>query len=117
MPGAPSSIQTLVGRFDPSVFDARRRQTRIRLVVGDGRAWDVVVSDGLARIESVRDDPDAVLSGDEDTWEQIAAELSAGLSAYRAGRTSTATESVKVTCTTSPRFSSRMKLCISGVFT
>ena len=39
------------------------------------------------------------------------------LTLYDAGSTSTATESVKVTCTMSPRFRSRMKLCISGVFT
>ena len=88
MPGAPSSIETLVGRFEPSVFDAQRRQTRIRLIAGAEGAWDAVVSDGEARIEPARADPDAVLSGDEDTWRQIAAGRSAGLGAYRAGRLS-----------------------------
>jgi putative sterol carrier protein len=79
--GAPSFIETLVGRFDPSVFDARQRRIRIRLAVSDENAWDVVVADGAATIAAAEARPDAVLTADADTWRQIAAHLRGGMSA------------------------------------
>jgi pimeloyl-ACP methyl ester carboxylesterase len=88
MPAAPSFIQTLVGRFDPSVFDARRRRTWIRLAVSDENAWDVVVADGAATIASADASPDAVLTADVDTWRQIAADLRGGMGASQSGRLS-----------------------------
>ncbi len=88
MAAAPGFVETLVGRFDPSVFDAHRRQTRIRLAVGDENAWDVVVADGAASIAAADARPDAVLSADADTWRQIAADASGGIDAYWSGRLS-----------------------------
>jgi pimeloyl-ACP methyl ester carboxylesterase len=85
---APGFIHTLIGRFDPSVFDARRRRTRIRLAVGGNGAWDAVVADGAVTIAAPDGQADAVLSADTDTWEQIAADLRGGMDAYRASRLS-----------------------------
>ena len=79
MLAVPSSIETLVGRFDPSVFDPRRRRTRVRLAEGDERAWDVVVVDGVATIAAADERPDAVLTADADTWRQIAVDLRGGM--------------------------------------
>jgi len=87
MPIAPDSIRTLVGRYDPAVFDARTPRTRIRLAVGD-EAWDVVVSDGAATIAPPFARPDAVLTADARTWRQVAADLGSGMSAYQSGRLS-----------------------------
>lgn len=88
MLAAPSFIQTLVGRFDPSIFDARRRRTWIRLAVSDGNASDVVVADGAATIAPADARPDAVLTADADTWRQIAADLRGGMDASQSGRLS-----------------------------
>ncbi len=88
MPAPPSFVQTLVGRFDPSVFDARRRLTRIRLAVSDGDSWDAVVAGGAATAAAAGERPDAVLTADEDTWRQLSVDLRGGMSAYQSGRLS-----------------------------
>jgi pimeloyl-ACP methyl ester carboxylesterase len=81
-------VQTLVGRFDPSVFDARRRRTRIRVAMSDEGAWDVIVEDGAASIAPADRQPDAVLTADGDTWAHIAADARSGMGAYQSGRLS-----------------------------
>jgi pimeloyl-ACP methyl ester carboxylesterase len=87
MAAAPGLLQTLVDRFDPSVFDARRPRIRIRLAVpGDQPAWDVVVADGTAALVAADGRPDAELTADAEVWHRIAADLSSGMHAYRAGR-------------------------------
>src|SRR5664280_3711206 len=83
MPTVPNSIETLVGRYDPAVFDARRRRTRIRLAVGDEDAWDAVVVDGVATIAAPDARPEAVLSAAAGTWREGAAGLRSGLAGYR----------------------------------
>jgi pimeloyl-ACP methyl ester carboxylesterase len=88
MPVAPVSIRTLVGRYDPAVFDARQRQTRIRLAVSDDEVWEVVVTDGAATLATPNARPDAVLTADAGTWRRIAADLGSGMNAYRSGRLS-----------------------------
>jgi hypothetical protein len=88
MPVAPTFIRTLVGRYDPTVFDARRPQARVRLAVADGDAWDVVVTHGAATIAPSDGRADALLSADTVTWLQIAADLRGGMDAYRSGRLS-----------------------------
>jgi pimeloyl-ACP methyl ester carboxylesterase len=87
-PAAPSSIQTLVGRFDASVFDARKIRTRIRLGVGEENAWDAIVTDGAATVAEADGRPDAELTADAETWRQIALDLSEGMGAFRSGRLS-----------------------------
>jgi pimeloyl-ACP methyl ester carboxylesterase len=84
----PEPMRTLVERYDPDCFDARRRVTRIRLAVGERESWDVVLVDGVARIERPGGRPDAVLTADAGTWRQVTADLHSGMRAYRSGRLS-----------------------------
>jgi pimeloyl-ACP methyl ester carboxylesterase len=87
MATAPGFLQTLVERFDPSVFDARRPRIRIRLAVpGDRPGWDAVLAAGTAEIGPADGRPDAELTADVVIWRRIAADLSSGMDAYRAGR-------------------------------
>jgi pimeloyl-ACP methyl ester carboxylesterase len=79
---------TLVGRFDADVFDARQRRTRIRLVVSDEDAWDVVVADGAAAVLPADGRPDAVLTADAKTWAHIAVDVRSGMDAFQSGRLS-----------------------------
>jgi len=88
MPTAPAPIRTLAGRYDPAVFDARQRRTRIRLAVSDEDVWDVVVADGAATLAPPSARADAVLTADAATWRRIAADLGSGMSAYQSGRLS-----------------------------
>jgi pimeloyl-ACP methyl ester carboxylesterase len=86
MPTVPNSIQTLVARYDSAVFDPRRRQTRIRIVVRGESAWDVVVANGAATVAPADGRADALLTADDETWRQIAADLRGGMKAYQSGR-------------------------------
>jgi pimeloyl-ACP methyl ester carboxylesterase len=82
---ARTALERLVGRFDASVFDVGRAQVRIRVEDG-GEPHDVVLADGAACLAPARGTPDAVLSADADTWEQIAEDLRGGMEAFRKGR-------------------------------
>ena len=89
MTESPRSIQALVGRFDPSVFDAPgKRTTRIRLVVADRDARDVVVADGSATVATAEGAPDAVLRADPETWRRLADDYRGGMNAFQLGRLS-----------------------------
>ena len=80
------SFATLVGRFDPDVFDVGERRARLRLE-GAGEPVDAVLEHGDARLERADGHaPDAVLTADAETWAAIADDASAGLQAFRAGR-------------------------------
>lgn len=83
----PRALQTLVDRYDPAVADARPR-TRIRLALRDGEAWDVVVGGQALQLGAAGGRPDAVLSADRETWEEIAGDLPRGMEAFSAGRLS-----------------------------
>jgi pimeloyl-ACP methyl ester carboxylesterase len=86
---APRPIQTLVGRFDPSVFDAPRRgAARIRLEVSGEDAWDAVVDDRRAAVAPANGRADAVIAGDPDTWRRLAEDYRGGMGAFRSGRLS-----------------------------
>ena len=84
----PSAIETLIGRFDETAFDAPQGRVRIRLVVSGESEWDVVIDRGRAEVAAARSQaaPDASLTADRATWERIAANLRSGMEAYRAGR-------------------------------
>ena len=88
MPIVPRSLRTLIDRYDPSVFDARQRRTRIRLVVRDGDSWDVVIADATATIEPSGARPDALLSANAATWRRIAGDTRSGMEDFRSGRLS-----------------------------
>jgi pimeloyl-ACP methyl ester carboxylesterase len=81
---ARTALARLVARFDPSVFDIGRPLVRIR--VEDGDAHDVVIDGGSACLEPPRGAPDAVLSADDDTWNEIAEDVRGGMAAFRDGR-------------------------------
>lgn len=81
---AGTALERMVERFDPSVFDVGR--TRVRIRVEDGHSHDVVLEDGTARLETPGGAPDAVLSADADTWQEIADDLRGGMEAFRRGR-------------------------------
>jgi pimeloyl-ACP methyl ester carboxylesterase len=81
---AGSALERLVERFDPSVFDVGRPMVRIR--VEDGEAHDVVLEDGTARMGPPRGSPDAILSADSETWNEIAEDVRGGMEAFRKGR-------------------------------
>jgi pimeloyl-ACP methyl ester carboxylesterase len=87
MPAPPSCISTLVDRFEADVFDPQR-STRVRLAVRDKGAWDVVLADGAAAIAHTEARPDAVLTADAHTWEEIAGDVRAGMAAHQSGRLS-----------------------------
>jgi pimeloyl-ACP methyl ester carboxylesterase len=88
MTAAPAILRTLLDRFDPTAFDAPAGDARIRLLVTDVGAWDVVAGAHGVRTESAdpRRLPDATLSADTETWTRIANDLRGGMEAYRAGR-------------------------------
>lgn len=84
---APDALDTLIERFDPSVIDLPTGSARIRLVVGDEGAWDVVISsDGIELRPAGDAEYDAKLSADAATWERIAGDVRGGMIAFRAGR-------------------------------
>ena len=83
----PESLRTLVDRFDASVFDAPRWGAH---PPGRRRGWAVGRArrrrGAASRAAAQRVVPDATLTADRATWEQIAADLRGGMDAYRAGR-------------------------------
>jgi hypothetical protein len=88
---ASEPLQRLVARYDPQVFDANRRVTRIRLATAGGGAADAVIVDGVARLEAADGEPDAVLTADAETWRRMAADLRGGMDAFNRSRLSVRT--------------------------
>jgi len=71
------------------VIDLYQGEARIRLAIEGGRAWDALVSEhsvGFVPADKSTE-PDALLTAaDEATWEQIAANVRGGMTAFRARR-------------------------------
>lgn len=88
MNAPPESIRTLVERYDPTAFDARKRRIRIRAIVAGEGEWDVVIEEGAARIERASGHADAVLSADAGIWRRLQVDVRRGMVDYRAGRLS-----------------------------
>jgi pimeloyl-ACP methyl ester carboxylesterase len=80
------ALERLVARYDATVFDVGRRRVRLRIHIGDSVTHDVVIEDGGARLESPRNGPDATLSADAETWDQIVDDVRDGMEAFRRGR-------------------------------
>jgi pimeloyl-ACP methyl ester carboxylesterase len=84
----PAALERLVDRFDPEVFEVGRSEARIRLRADGEPSFDLLLGDDRPRL-AVADDaerPDAVLSADQETWEEIAGDVRGGMAAYRSGR-------------------------------
>jgi len=88
---ASEPLQRLVARYDPQVFDATQRVTRIRLATAGGGAADAVIVDGVAGLEEADGEPDAVLTADAETWRRIGADLRGGMDAFNRSRLSVRT--------------------------
>jgi pimeloyl-ACP methyl ester carboxylesterase len=86
----PPDLETLVGRYDPKVFDLGRPTARVRLRGGSPEPVDVLLEDHTAR--TVEADTsrraDATLTADPATWAAIVRDLRGGMDAFRAGRLS-----------------------------
>ncbi|HTX31401.1 MAG TPA: alpha/beta fold hydrolase [Solirubrobacteraceae bacterium] len=81
-----SALDQLVARFDARVFDVGRAMARIRIEGAAPEAQDVVIEDGVARLEPATGTADAELLADEKTWASVATDLRDGMAAFRAGR-------------------------------
>ena len=58
----PGAFQTLVGRYDRTVFEPSRGSARVRLAVRDGNDWDVVLNGAAVRVGPATGEPDAILT-------------------------------------------------------
>jgi pimeloyl-ACP methyl ester carboxylesterase len=82
----PSSLQTLVARYDPAAFEPQRGSGRVRLAVVGSDSWDAVMDRGKARLASAKRGPDATLTATERSWSTLAQDLRGGIDAFRSGR-------------------------------
>jgi pimeloyl-ACP methyl ester carboxylesterase len=82
------SLERLLERFDPHVFDVGRSRATIRIESGDAAA-DVILDGGAPRLAQADGrSPDAVLRADPHTWTSITEHTANGLAAFRARRLS-----------------------------
>jgi pimeloyl-ACP methyl ester carboxylesterase len=85
--GLPITLQQLVDRYDPEVFELARPSARIRLAGAGPEPVDAVLTGDGARLEPASPGrPDALLSADEEAWNEIARDVRGGMDAFRAGR-------------------------------
>ncbi|MGZ5334652.1 MAG: alpha/beta fold hydrolase [Solirubrobacterales bacterium] len=83
----PAGLIALIERFDPDVIDLPTGSARIRLTVGDEDGWDAVIDDRAIELQRASESrPDALLSADAATWEQIVRDVRGGMAAFREGR-------------------------------
>ncbi|MEA2399413.1 MAG: hypothetical protein QOK25_2969 [Thermoleophilaceae bacterium] len=83
----PDSLQALVDRFDPSVFDAPGGRARIRLNTKGRESWDAEVGGSRVRLREARSErADAEITADARAWRDLAGDLASGMDAYRGGR-------------------------------
>ena len=87
---ARESLETLIARFDAGAFDASKDRVRIRLLVRGVGDWDAQIEGPAAELlpELGRGAPDATLSADLSTWQEIAEDIRSGMDAFRRGRLS-----------------------------
>lgn len=85
----PAGLTALIERFDPDVIDVPSGSARIRLAVDGEGAWDAVIDDGAIELQrAIERQPDALLSADWATWEEIARDVRGGMVAFRERRLS-----------------------------
>lgn len=83
----PATLQTLVDRFDPAVFDAAGT-ARLRIWGAADEPWDAVITGDAAVLEPADRSrrADAILSADPATWRKIVRDLRGGMAAFRGGK-------------------------------
>ena len=87
MSGPPAGLLALIERFDPEVIDVPSGSARIRLGVAGEGEWDAVIKGEAIALQSPSDpQPDALLSADPATWEDIVRDVRGGMVAFREGR-------------------------------
>ena len=84
----PAGIAALAERFDIEPMDVPGGRARIRLEVADEAAWDAVIDGSRLTLEAAPPDakPNALLRADAGTWREIATDVRAAMTAFRAGR-------------------------------
>lgn len=82
----PPALDTLASRFNPYDIDVPGGSARIRLAVSDGDDWDAVIVSPEISLVPAEGEPDAILSADTETWEQIAEDVRGGMTAFRRRR-------------------------------
>jgi pimeloyl-ACP methyl ester carboxylesterase len=83
----PAGLTALIERFDSEVIDVPSGSARIRLTVDGEGEWDAVIHDGAIALEPAGDvQPDALLSADASTWEDIVSDVRGGMVAFRERR-------------------------------
>ena len=87
--GPPAGLITLIERFDPAMIDVPSGSACIRLAADDDSEWDAVIDDGAIELRPPGTrQPDALLSADRATWEEIARDVRGGMIAFRERRMS-----------------------------
>ncbi len=82
-------LEALVGRYDPTALFVPGGKARIRLEVTGVRSYDVLIRNRPRLPAPVSpDEPDALLCADAATWGKLAADVRAGMTAFRPGRLS-----------------------------
>jgi pimeloyl-ACP methyl ester carboxylesterase len=79
-------MRKLVGRYDSAAFELADGGARVRLALTGGEAWDVLLEPGGAVLGPPSGSPDAVLTGDPQTWAVIAGDDHGGVREFQAGR-------------------------------
>ena len=81
----PPSLEALAERFDPDVIEVPGGRARIRLEVRGEGAWEARIKDGRVEIAKAgsEGDADALITGDQVTWERMTTDYRAGLEAFR----------------------------------
>ncbi len=84
-PSPTAAIESLVERYDASVFDIGRPHARLRLECDGEPLFDVIIDWGQAQLVTANGKrADALLSADADGWRELA--QTGGLRAFRGGR-------------------------------
>jgi pimeloyl-ACP methyl ester carboxylesterase len=86
----PRTLRRLADRYDPLVFELGRHSARVRLAGAGPEPVDAVLDGASAKLADADTGrrPDALLSADERTWDEIASDLRGGVTAYRKGKLS-----------------------------
>ncbi len=85
--GAPDALVALVERYDARAFEVGRSRARIRLSGAGPSNYDVLLDGEHAKLVPADGrHADALLEADGKTWSKIAADVQAGMEAYRRGR-------------------------------